>query len=88
MIAVPLTFTSKNTPMTALKSALPMHNDEDEFAQRFSASRSWNGDCLERVVAVADDEAPGGWLLVDPRVMKMEAQALPGTKATSASGDI
>lgn len=33
--------------------------------------------CLERVVALPDDTAPGGWLLVDPREPPTAAQDSP-----------
>ena len=51
------------------------------------AAARWDDDALERMAAIMDDEALGACSLVDPRVMKMEALALPATKESPVSVD-
>lgn len=51
------------------------------------AAARWDDEALERMAAIMDDEALGACSLVDPRVMKMEALALPATKESPVSVD-
>lgn len=57
------------------ESTLP--HDEDEWAESFVAALNLSYASLEKIVAIQDDTAPGGWLLVHPRVPPTAAQALP-----------